>query len=257
MMMESFVSLLSAYLLGEFILQPQWMVDRKGSVVMLLWRAGIVTALSTVLLGNGFLPMLSVIFVAYIFLGVIMDTLNTYVLKEDSLKGFLIYQGAHIAVIAVLACLYPTALSKGWWPVLLSRDWRNAWFTTWILLSALIVAVPAGGVLISKIMREVALEMEADAVAGLRNGGKYIGWLERSLVLLLLYMNQPTGIGFLVAAKSILRFGDIRDAGQRRLTEYIIIGTFLRFGWALLVATITQKVFTTLRYSGDTFPNDS
>ena len=239
--MESFVSLLAAYLLGEFILQPQWMVEKRGTVVILLWRVGIMTALSVVLLGNGFLPMLSVIFVSHVILGVIMDALDTYVLKRDSLKRFLLYQGAHIAVIAGLSWLYPTAVSKGWWPVLLPRDWRNAWFATWILLSAFIVAVPAGGLLIGRIIREIAPKMETDAVAGLRNGGKYIGWLERSLVLLLLYMNQPTGIGFLVAAKSILRFGDIRDAGQRKLTEYIIIGTFLSFGWALLVALVIRN----------------
>jgi len=63
--------------------------------------------------------------------------------------------------------------------------------------------------------------------------------------MLLLLMDQPNGIGFLIAAKSILRFGEIKDASQRKVAEYIIIGTFVSFAWALLISTLTQKA---LRY---------
>jgi hypothetical protein len=58
--------------------------------------------------------------------------------------------------------------------------------------------------------------------------------------MLFLLINQPTGIGFLIAAKSILRFGEIKNAGERKVAEYIIIGTFLSFGWALLISVLTQ-----------------
>jgi len=56
----------------------------------------------------------------------------------------------------------------------------------------------------------------------------------------LILINQPAGVGFLITAKSILRFGDVKESHQRKLTEYVIIGTFLSFGWGLLIATITQ-----------------
>ena len=58
--------------------------------------------------------------------------------------------------------------------------------------------------------------------------------------MLFLLINQPTGIGFLIAAKSILRFGEIKNASERRVAEYIIIGTFLSFGCALLISVLTQ-----------------
>jgi hypothetical protein len=58
--------------------------------------------------------------------------------------------------------------------------------------------------------------------------------------MLLILIGQPAGVGFLITAKSILRFGDVRDSSQRKLTEYIIIGTFMSFGWGLLVAVLTQ-----------------
>ena len=78
-------------------------------------------------------------------------------------------------------------------------------------------------------------------IKGLEKGGLYIGWLERSLVMLLLLINQSAGIGFLLAAKSILRFGEIKNTQQRKVAEYIIIGTFLSFGWALLISVLTRQ----------------
>ena len=84
-------------------------------------------------------------------------------------------------------------------------------------------------------------EIGENEIKGLKKGGQYIGWLERSLVMLLLLMGQAGGIGFLLAAKSILRFGDIKKAGQRKVAEYVIIGTFLSFGRALLVSALTQQ----------------
>ena len=46
-------------------------------------------------------------------------------------------------------------------------------------------------------------------------------------------------IGFLLAAKSVFRFGELKDAKDRKLTEYILIGTFLSFGIAIIVSLAT------------------
>ncbi|HLV52538.1 MAG TPA: hypothetical protein VKY29_00860, partial [Cryomorphaceae bacterium] len=54
---------------------------------------------------------------------------------------------------------------------------------------------------------------------------------------------QWAAIGFLMAAKSIFRFGDLTRAKDRRLTEYILIGTFLSFGIALAVGML-YRYFT-------------
>jgi hypothetical protein len=50
------------------------------------------------------------------------------------------------------------------------------------------------------------------------------------------------GIGFLLAAKSIFRFGDLKEAKDRKLTEYILIGTLLSFGVAIMVGFITLEL---------------
>lgn len=85
---------------------------------------------------------------------------------------------------------------------------------------------------------EVKIE---NILRGLPDGGRYIGWLERILVMLFVLSGYPQGIGFLIATKSILRFGDIKNWHQRAATEYVIIGTFLSFAWAMVIAGLTQQ----------------
>lgn len=60
--------------------------------------------------------------------------------------------------------------------------------------------------------------------------------------MLLLLIGQPNRIGLPIAAKSVLRFGEIKDPNQRKVAEHIIIGTFLSFGWALLISVLTQCI---------------
>jgi hypothetical protein len=54
------------------------------------------------------------------------------------------------------------------------------------------------------------------------------------------------GVGFLVAAKSILRIGEVKAPEQRKEAEYIIIGTLMSFGWGLLIAYGTKSLFDLL-----------
>ena len=73
------------------------------------------------------------------------------------------------------------------------------------------------------------------------NAGRYIGWLELALTFGFIVAKQPEGVGFLLAAKSVLRIGDLKDEHDRSHAEYIIIGTFLSFGWGLLIAMVTAE----------------
>jgi hypothetical protein len=74
---------------------------------------------------------------------------------------------------------------------------------------------------------------------GLRNGGAMIGRLERALIFLFLMIGEPAGIGFLIAAKSILRF---EEAKKQPLAEYVLIGTLWSFGLAIALAWATKKL---------------
>jgi len=76
----------------------------------------------------------------------------------------------------------------------------------------------------------------------LNNAGKYIGMLERLFVFVFIITGNWEGIGFLLAAKSVFRFGDLKESKDRKLTEYILIGTLLSFGIAIATGMVVLKL---------------
>lgn len=63
----------------------------------------------------------------------------------------------------------------------------------------------------------------------LKSGKLYLHFLVHAVLVL----NQWIAIGFLITAKSVLRYGDLSQSKDRKLTEYILIGTLTSFGFAL------------------------
>ncbi len=83
---------------------------------------------------------------------------------------------------------------------------------------------------------------ETDRV--LVNAGLRIGQLERFLIFLFVMTGNVSGVGFLLTAKSVFRFGDIKDNDIQKRTEYYLIGSLASFTFALLVSFIAQHAFT-------------
>ncbi|WP_421920413.1 DUF3307 domain-containing protein [Marinifilum sp.] len=75
---------------------------------------------------------------------------------------------------------------------------------------------------------------------GLENAGKWIGIVERIMILTFVLINQFAAIGFMLAAKSVLRFGDLKDGNDQKKTEYIIIGTFLSFMLSIFTGIVIK-----------------
>lgn len=71
----------------------------------------------------------------------------------------------------------------------------------------------------------------------LENAGKLIGTLERVLVLTFVIIGKLEVIGFLIAAKSVLRYKDTNTIK----TEYVLIGTMLSFGLAMLIGLVINQ----------------
>lgn len=65
----------------------------------------------------------------------------------------------------------------------------------------------------------------------LPNAGRVIGNVERLLTLVFVMLGQYEAIGFLLAAKSLLRFRETDTVKS----EYVLVGTLLSFGMAILV----------------------
>ena len=66
--------------------------------------------------------------------------------------------------------------------------------------------------------------------------------MERLFVFAFVISGHWEAIGFMLAAKSIFRFGDLKDSKDRKLTEYVLIGTMISFGTAIVIGIIIQKL---------------
>jgi hypothetical protein len=85
-------------------------------------------------------------------------------------------------------------------------------------------------------------EQEVKPQESLNAAGTYIGILERLLVFSFVVTNHWEGIGFLLAAKSIFRFGDLSNAKDRKLTEYVLVGTLMSFAIAIGISLLYKFV---------------
>ena len=72
---------------------------------------------------------------------------------------------------------------------------------------------------------------------GLHDAGMWIGYAERVLALTFVLLGTYEALGFLIAAKSLLRF---QETDTKR-TEYVLIGTLLSFGVAVLLGVIINS----------------
>ena len=157
-----------------------------------------------------------------------------FVIAEERLSVFIFDQLLHIAVILAVSVIYDAT------DILPLQKIDNS-FSLSISLPLLIAGVlfccKPTNILIKKVLQKYQLG-EGASCKNMRNAGALIGSLERLLTLIFVLIGQYGAIGFVIAAKSILRF---KDSDTDR-TEYVLVGTLLSFGIAIAVGLITVKI---------------
>lgn len=112
----------------------------------------------------------------------------------------------------------------------------------WIYASSLLLITVVSGIVMRELMSSWSKNLGGNNDESLNNAGKYIGMLERLFVFVFVITGNWEGIGFLLAAKSVFRFGDLKESKDRKLTEYILIGTLLSFGIAIGIGMLVLKL---------------
>jgi len=84
------------------------------------------------------------------------------------------------------------------------------------------------------------LRKQIQEARGLEKAGLWIGILERTLIYIFVLSDNVMAIAFLITAKTIFRFGEIKDHSRRKEAEYILIGTLFSFFFALLIAYLIK-----------------
>ncbi len=105
-----------------------------------------------------------------------------------------------------------------------------------LYLSGILLCLKPSNILIGEILKTFKIEFSnAD---DLENAGKLIGNVERILVLTFIILEQYEAVGFLIAAKSILRY----NQKEPKKTECVLIGTMISFAIAIFTGLIILKI---------------
>jgi hypothetical protein len=226
------LKILISHLITDFVLQPaDWIEDRRrkhfGSGF--LYLHGLVTAgLVYLLIGGTYWVVVLVIGGTHI----LIDGWKSY--QKTSLRYFLADQFMHVLVLG--ACYYFTFLKTSD----LFESWNrlagNLHF--WKLSLGLVFLTLPAGILIGLMTRQWRERIQDINPESLYNAGKWIGIIERIIVLILVLHDQYGAIGLLVAAKSIVRFNE--KERQEIKTEYLMIGTLLSIGIAIITGVIIK-----------------
>jgi hypothetical protein len=232
-MIETFTALLIAHVLADFWFQTDWMVRCKLRPEVLALHGAVVVATAAVFLGPAAWVELAVLGVVHV--GIDIIKLGS---RSNGAMAFMADQAAHLATIAVLAAVAPWMWAESPWAQL-DAPWPAVVLQGGLLVTGLIAATRAGGFAVGMLMAAWQ-----PPTGGLPDGGRMIGLLERGLIFVLVLARQFEAIGFLIAAKSILRFGTV--GGDRAVSEYVIIGTLASFGWAIVVSVVTAALLAAL-----------
>lgn len=240
------VRLLIAHCITDFLLQPnKWIADKRRKIwnSKYLWYHGLLTGAVAWL----FVPQLNLWWVILIIIitHTITDgwKLSTEKKLGSRLSFFLLDQLIHITILVIM-----------WLWVVSGWEKMNIFIETFLpnyrillrILGYLLMIGPVGYI-IQFLTRKWFLELNPDD--SLKEAGKWIGILERVLTITFIYISQFSAIGFLIAAKSILRVIDkpekpngeptlIKPFSSRKRTEYVLIGTFLSFTIAILTGLV-------------------
>ncbi len=239
-MIETAVALVLGHVLGDFVLQTDTMVARKREARVMLLHVAIVTAATWIALGLPPAPWLVAL------IAVSHAAIDAAKLRwgGPGFRPFALDQAAHVAIIALGAALFPEAWAAGLWagPAAATFPPLARLPEAMALNAGMVVAVWAGGHAVREMMTGVRLA----APDSLPLGGRLIGRLERLVILMLVLAEEPGAIGFLIAAKSILRFSELAREDDRHVSEYVIIGTLASFAWAIAAGYATRAALAAL-----------
>ena len=159
--------------------------------------------------------------------------------RKDNFIFFAIDQALHLLVLFILWSVFISP--SGWY----KQAWASVSNNTdvWLIATGYLAVTFPLSLLLSYGTKRWRISVEEGAWRGINSlseAGKWIGIFERILVYTFVITNHFEGIGFLIAAKSVLRFNDIKGSDARKETEYVLIGTLMSFALSILVGLIVR-----------------
>lgn len=230
-----FMQLFLAHIVGDFFFQSnKWVRDKE----LKKWRSGylylhVLIHFILIIITTATLRIWKVALILVV-LHLIIDGIKLqFQQPATKRKWFFIDQGLHLLTIIVVCFIREKVAID--WGFLLRPDVLT-------FITALLFLLNPASFVIKTIISKWIPAPGSGTSDSLQNAGQWIGFMERLLIFTFILIGKWEGVGFLLAAKSIFRFGDLKDAKDMKLTEYVLIGTLLSFGMAIVISIITAKI---------------
>ena len=229
MWVELFLCLLLAHLMADFALQTSKSCKSKREKK---WHSGWHYVHAAIVFVLSWLASFHLEFwwcaLVIAVMHFAIDIWKSY--REENVKWFVVDQVLHIAILGVVA-------------------WQWLRFNEWIvplgvgtkyiaLLVAIVVCWKPANIFIKLMLKHYSVNVpNAHTDTGF-NAGALIGNLERWLILAFVIMQRYEALGLLIAAKSIIRFGDKETAK----TEYVLAGTLMSIFIAVMAGLMVMML---------------
>ena len=241
-MIMIFLQLLCAHIVADFYLQSYKMcmckmqlLTRKGRLCQIghAFVHGLLAYIFVSDWTNWLLPLLVV--VSHLIIDILKDIcLSKIQYQPSDIKSnwecvlFIIDQVLHILVIWILLKYVNIAENTAICNILDTKVLS-------CIIAYLIVVKPTSILIgmFTQRWQNVLLDSK-----GLHDAGMWIGYAERVLALTFMLLGTYEALGFLIAAKSLLRF---QETDTKR-TEYVLIGTLLSFGVAVMCGVVVEYI---------------
>lgn len=239
--LDLLIRLIAAHAISDFILQPsKWVDHRKEKKIKseYLYIHTLITGLLAWLALGSWAPIWIPFVIALSHYAI--DLIKSYI-KKENVALFFFDQGLHIIIIIVCWFIY----TKQFHTLSTNLVFQFSNTKNWLMLTAYILVTVPASVMVTKLTEHWSNALNGDQNENddsLKDGGKWIGIIERILVLAFTLAGKFEAIGFLLAAKSVFRFGDLNNPGDRMRTEYILIGTLLSFSISVLTGLLIVKL---------------
>lgn len=243
--------LIIAHIMGDFYLQPiQWVECRyqkhvkSPSLYKHALVHGLLTFLVLALFSSASLVTCTGLAAFILICHLVIDLLKSYL--PSRLFWFLLDQALHIVCLVIV---------WGWLNSINVETLLHGLIGTanekmLMIATAYIICAKPTSIIISLILKKWTPHINTASTTNatdtqthsLESAGATIGYLERWLVLSFVLLDQYSGIGFLLAAKSVFRFNDLSKSKDMKLTEYMMLGTFSSVFIALAIGLLTAHV---------------
>ncbi|MBM1107557.1 DUF3307 domain-containing protein [Aurantibacter crassamenti] len=229
-----FVKLLLAHLIADFLLQPnRWVIHKeanKAASKYLYFHVLLHFAITMLLLWdlNAWKIVLVITISHYI-----IDLAKLYANPLFKLKSIPFFVDQLLHIIVLYCCAYYGNLLENTISIFTQMDWP--------LVTAIVFVSFPSAIIMSKLLEGMSSQINFDHKS-LPNAGKYIGIIERLFVLVFIILGRWEAIGLLITAKSVFRFNDLKESNSRKLTEYILIGTLISFGLAIITGILYTQL---------------